>query len=87
MYICNNLKYTILTPSATASLSVYIFSLHYPCKISCLVMRIKQMIIHSKLSKMKDKTLRTCLQGNFRDSSREFGKMSYGLFGADRVKT
>ena len=45
------------------------------------------MIIHSKVSKLKDKILRTCLQGNFKDSSREFSKMSYGLFGVDRVKT
>ena len=50
-------------------------------------MRIKQMIIHNKLSKLKDKILRICLQENFRDSSREFSKMSYGLFGVDRVKT
>ena len=30
-----------------AGLSVCKFSLHYPHKMGCLVMRIKQMIIHS----------------------------------------
>ena len=34
-----------LTLSTQGSLSVYKFSLHCPHKISCLVMRIKQMII------------------------------------------
>ena len=38
---------TFLTLSAPASLSVCKFSLHYPHKISCLIMRIKKMIIHS----------------------------------------
>ena len=56
----------MLTLSSPGSLSVYKFSLYYPHKISCLVMRIKQMIIHSNLSKMKDKILLTCLQGNKR---------------------
>ena len=45
----------ILTFSAPASLSVCKFSLHYPHKISCLVMRTKPLIINSNLSKMKNK--------------------------------
>ena len=42
-----------LALSAPASLSVCKFSLHYPQKINCLVRRIKEMIIHRKLSKNK----------------------------------
>ena len=49
-------------------------------------MRIKQMIIHSNLSDMKNKTLQTCLQGNYRDSLGEFSNTSYDLFGAERAK-
>ena len=51
-------------------------------------MTIKQMIIHSKLyvSKMKDKILPTCLEGNYRHSLGEFSNTSYGVFGAERVK-
>ena len=50
-------------------------------------MKIKQMIIHSNLSKMKNKILPTCLQGNYRDSLGEFNntRMSYGMFRAERV--
>ena len=46
------------------------------------------MIIHRKLSKMKNKIFPTCLQGNYGDSLGEFSNMSYmyGMFGADRVK-
>ena len=47
-------------------------------KISCLVMRIKQLIIHNKLlSKMNySKILKTCLQGNYREFSLgEFSNM------------
>ena len=47
---------------SASQLSVCKLSLHYPHKISCLVMRIKEMIIHSNLSKMKNKILQTCLQ-------------------------
>ena len=43
-------------------------------------MRIKQMIFHSNLSKIKDKILPTCLQGNYRDSLGEFSNTSYGVF-------
>ena len=58
-----------------SSLSACKFSLHYPHKISCLVVRIKQLIIHSNLSKMKNKILPTCLQGNYRDSLGEFSNI------------
>ena len=54
--------------SVPATLTVCKFSLYYPYKISCLVMRIQQMTIHNNLSKMKNKILPTCLQGNYRDS-------------------
>ena len=47
-------------------LSVSKISLYHSYKIPCLVMRIKQMIIHSNLSKMKNKILPICLQGNWR---------------------
>ena len=70
---------------AQANLSVCKFSLRYPHKISCLVMRIKQMIIHRKLSKMKNKILPTCLQGNYGDSLGEFSNTLYGVVRADRV--
>ena len=77
---------TALTLSAAASLSVCKFSLHYPHKTSCLVMRIKQLIIQNNLSKMKNNILPTSLQDNCRDSLGEFSNTSYGVFGAERVK-
>ena len=45
------------------------------------------MIINSTLSKMKNKILPTCLQGNYRDSLGEFSNTSYGVFGAERGLT
>ena len=77
---------TTLTLSAPASLSVCKFSLYYPRKRSCLVMRIKRMVIYRNISKMKNKILPTSLRGNFRDSLGEFSNVSYGMFGAERVK-
>ena len=44
------------------------------------------MIIHSNLSKMKNKFLPTCLQGNYRDSLGEFSNTSYGMLEAERVE-
>ena len=49
-------------------------------------MRIKQMIIHKNLSKLKNKLLPTSLQGNNRDSLGEFSSTSYGEFAAESVK-
>ena len=49
-------------------------------------MRMKGMIIHSSISKMENKILPTCLEGNYRDSLGEFSKTSYSVFGAERVK-
>ena len=72
--------------SAPASLSVCKFSLHYPHELSCLVTRIKQMIIHSSLSKITNKILPTCLQGNYRDSLGEFSITSCGMFVAETLK-
>ena len=43
------------------------------------------MIMHSNLSKMKDKTLPTCLQWNYRDSLGESNNASCGLFEDERV--
>ena len=43
------------------------------------------MIIHSNLSKMKNKIVPTCLQGNYKDSLGEFSNRSHGVFGAKRV--
>ena len=40
-------------------------------------MRIKQMIIHSNLSKIKNKIFTTCLQGKSRDSLGEFVKTNH----------
>ena len=51
--------YAVLTLSAPASLPVCKFSLHCLRKISCLVMRIKQMIVHSTISKTKNKFSQT----------------------------
>ena len=48
-------------------------------------MKIKQMIIHSDLSKMKNKILQTPLQGNYRNSLGEFSSTSCGAFGAEKV--
>ena len=44
------------------------------------------MIIHRKLSKMKNKILPTCLLGNYENSLEEFSNASYGIVGAERVK-
>ena len=44
------------------------------------------MIIHSNSSKMKNKILPTCLQGDYRDSLGEFNNTSRGMFVAERVK-
>ena len=68
-------------------ISMYKFSIHYSHKISCLIMRIKQMVIHSNLSKMKNKIFATCLKGNNRDSSGKSSNTSYGVLGAGTVKT
>ena len=46
-----------LTLLAPACLSVCKFSLYYPYKISCLVMRIKQMVILGNVSKRKNSIL------------------------------
>ena len=46
-----------ITLSASASLSVCKFSLLYPLKVSCMLVRIKQIIIHSNLSKMENNSL------------------------------
>ena len=46
-----------LSVSAPAALSVCKFSLHYPHKIGCFVMRIKQIIIHSSLARVKNKAV------------------------------
>ena len=56
----------LVTLSAPASLTACRFSLHYLNKTSCLILRIKLMIIDSNLSKMKKKILLTCVQGNYR---------------------
>ena len=63
--VCSN--HLFLTLSAPPSLLVCKFSLHYPCKISCLVMGTKQSIIHINLSKMKNKILPTCVKRNYRE--------------------
>ena len=44
------------------------------------------MIIHNNLTKVKNKILPTCSQGNFRDDLGEFSNTSYGVFRAERVK-
>ena len=72
---------------SSSSLSVWKFSIYYyQHKISCLAIRIKQMIIHSNLPQMTNQTLPTCLQGDYRDGLGEFSNASYGVFGAERVR-
>ena len=44
------------------------------------------MINNNNLFKMKNKTLPTCLQGNYRDSLGEFSNTSYGMFVADHER-
>ena len=44
------------------------------------------MINNNNLFKMKNKTLPTCLQGNYRDSLGEFSNRSYGMFVADHER-
>ena len=41
------------------------------------------MTVNTNLSKMKNKILPTCLQGNYRDSLGEFSNTSYGVFEAE----
>ena len=57
-------------------------------KIGCLVMRIKQKIIHNTLSKMKNQIVPTYMyvQGNHEDSLGEISNMSQDMFGAERSK-
>ena len=43
------------------------------------------MVLHSNLSKMKNKILPNCQEGNYRNSFGEFSNTSYGVFGAERV--
>ena len=67
----------ILTLSASASLSVCKFSLHYQRKVSSLIMRINQMIIRCKLSQMKNQNSSNLLTRNgFKDSFGQISKMS-----------
>ena len=73
------------TNHTLASLAACEFSLYVPHKIGCRVLKIKQMIIHSNLSEMKNKILPTCLQGNYRDGLGEFSNMSFSAFGAEGV--
>ena len=54
-----------------------------PHKVSCFVMRIKQMIIHSNLFEMKNEVLPTFLQGIRLGSSEEFSITSFGVFGVE----
>ena len=44
------------------------------------------MIIHSSLSKIKNKILPTCFEEYYRDSLREFNSTSYRVFEAERGK-
>ena len=43
------------------------------------------MTLHSNLSKMGNKILPICLQGNYRNSLGEFSNTSHGVFGAETV--
>ena len=71
-----------LNPLSPKQWSVCKFSLYYPHKIDCLVMRIKQMIIQNNWSEMENKTLPNCLQWNYRDSLGTFSSAVYGVFRA-----
>ena len=71
-----------LSAQETQSLSVCKFSLLCPYKKSCVVLRIKQIIIFNNLSKMKIEILPNCLQGNYRGSLGEFSNTLSGVFGA-----
>ena len=57
----------ILTLSLPACLSTSAFSLQYQYKISWLAVKIKELIIHSKLFKMKCKILLTHLSKMYED--------------------
>ena len=75
----------MLSLSAAASVSICEFFLHYPHKTSCLVKRIKQMIINSNFIKTINKILPTFLQGCYGDNLEEFSNTSYGVFEAERI--
>ena len=51
-------------------------------------MKINQLIgIHNNLSKVKNKILSTCFQGNCKDTFGEFSNTSYHVFWDDRLKS
>ena len=83
-YRVGSILISLVTLYAPVSLSVCKFFLHYTHRICCLVMRTKQMIIQSSLSKMKNKILPTCSQGNYRGTLGDFSNLSHGVFGAQR---
>ena len=63
----SDIHLSVLILSAPASLSVHVckVSVHYPYKISCLVIGIKEIVTNSNLSKMKNKIpIRNCAIGN-----------------------
>ena len=74
------LCYIILSPHSEQLVYWFVNSpyVHYPHKLCCLIMRIKQMIILQQyVLKMKNKILPTCLEGNYRDSLGEFSNTSW----------
>ena len=52
-----------------------------------MVMRMKELIMQSKVSEMTSKILTICLQRNYSDSLEEFTNMSCCVWGKEVVKT
>ena len=79
---------TFFNPFSSSQFISFKFSLHFPHKLSCLVMRIKQLIIHSNLSKMKKNLSRPDYKETMETVWARIQQcVIYSVFGAKRVKT
>ena len=76
------LTQTCFTLSTPASLSVCKFSAHYPHKISCSVMRIKQLILDRNLSDEKQNSPNPFT----RKLERQFGRIQKYVMACLRLK-
>ena len=84
-HVCRRVALTdlLLTLSAPASSSTSIFSLKYRYKISCLIVRIKELIRYSKFSSMKSESLLNYLGGEYGYSLEEYSNRTIFMFGAE----
>ena len=72
--------------SSPANLSTSIFSLQLQYKISCSVMRIKELNTNSKLFNTKSKFLPSCFKEKYDHSFGEFSNMSHVMLRLRKLK-